>query len=247
MIHECGNELAPFHNGHKMAGALVWATSQFFDDERWADAGLPGVDRNHRPLPQFMRMADDHLWVVMRAMLDGLPGKVRVCRGSGRLWHYFRTAAVCIAPAVSPKFGSTDEDSDGSSQATAQGFASALGDIESWGGAARVLDVVELACGRFSRSPDVSSLLGALDSCEPGSDAWDVELADAVAKVLSMDGIESHDALMRREKRRGAFTPLRDQWVDHISLAVNRRVDALLGSYMKVIDIDTGASLKEAM
>ena len=79
------NELAPFHAGHKLVGALLWATSKFFDHARWENAPLPGIDHRHRPLPQFMRMADDHLWVLIHAMRDGQPDKVRISRGTGQI------------------------------------------------------------------------------------------------------------------------------------------------------------------
>ena len=130
---------------------------------------------------------------------------------------------------------------------TDEAFARTTNEFDGWGGRARCLHILELACGRFSRAPDIGDLLANLGACEPGSDAWDVELADAVAKVLSMDGIESHEQLMARESGQGRFTPLRNQYVDHLSIAVNKRVDELLGSYLKVVDIDTGEKLKEAL
>ena len=234
------NELAPFHAGHKLVGALLWATSKFFDHARWENAPLPGIDHRHRPLPQFMRMADDHLWVLIHAMRDGQPDKVRISRGTGRLWHYWRTAACCIAPTMHHEMGMPGRVTD-------EAFARTTNEFDGWGGRARCLHILELACGRFSRAPDIGDLLANLGACEPGSDAWDVELADAVAKVLSMDGIESHEQLMARESGQGRFTPLRNQYVDHLSIAVNKRVDELLGSYLKVVDIDTGEKLKEAL
>ena len=173
--------LRPFHHGHKLVGALIWATSRWFAQrpDAWEGHALPGVSKGGVMVRGFSAMLAEDLWMMMQVckacIEEGAEAHIKMFRYSrriSRLFHYWKTAEICIAPLVDSRVGSTNWVQPGASQITEDVFRELLDEVDAWGGTDKVLEMAEYVVRRYVEYPEIDDVMFRIVTTQPGTKVW---------------------------------------------------------------------------